>query len=306
MIGSVESDMTKSNEEREPNETSWSMNSVWIAACFGATGAVTLALFGSQAAAALVAIVALAWLVLFLLNRHNVRKLADIYSEYPPGEREAALQKLSSELRADVEKYLPPGLASGTDKVPEAGGNATGRDDVIPSSVRPAPKSRSRRPRLWSAAYAIVCLLFSGLGFLAWFFDDYGIPDESLLVPMSGLATSKALGRLNRGDPTDVSFELSSSTKSVYLDSKAGGIRQLHDAVNVGDHLSVLVESACLQPTGRAQCGIWAIEINGQPFRSYASISEEWASDNRVGLWLGMGFGLGALILAWEALAANV
>lgn len=151
------------------------------------------------------------------------------------------------------------------------------------------------------ALIAVASLLFAALGFYVWYFDEMGIPERAGLGQFSGTAVSKELGHYRKGSHSSVTLGLSSIDKTVYLPSKARGVKRLYEAVAIGDDVSVLVERSCATDQGKSTCSLWGIDINGEPHRTFDSISDAWAGDNRVGLWLGVGFGIGGLLCLFQS-----
>ena len=148
---------------------------------------------------------------------------------------------------------------------------------------------------------AVACLLFSVLGFSVWYFDRMGIPDELELAPVTGVVTSRALGPYVKGSPSNVSFALNSTEKVVYLPSKGWGVVRIHDAVPIGARLRVLLEESCVEDIAESKCVFWSIDIDGEPYRTFESISEAWSKNNRAGLWIGIGFGLCGLLCLFQS-----
>ncbi len=158
--------------------------------------------------------------------------------------------------------------------------------------------SSSPRQLVW---VAVACFLFSSLGISKWDLDSMGITHRLELSPVTGVVTSRALGPYVKGSPSNVSFALNSTEKVVYLPSKGWGVGLLHDAVPIGARLRVLVEGSCVEDVEESKCVFWSIDIDGEPYRTFESISEAWAKDNRAGLWIGIGFGLSGLLCLFQS-----
>jgi hypothetical protein len=155
-------------------------------------------------------------------------------------------------------------------------------------------RSRGRKKRRpgWSLFNALlgVCILYAAG------FDD-GVPPVSRLRTVTGVVEREHSVR------HAIDFKLRGQAREYRYASKGGAMAQVEHALAPGGApVTLLFDPA--DPGGplfaeKTFYPVYAVSVAGVSVRSHAQISEAWADDNRVGLYLGGVFLVFAAMLAF-------